>query len=168
MQLFSLLLCNYNFATVTDRTINICVFWPCERTENSCSDLNEKCSPQARVFEHLVPSWWRCLGVMEPLEVQPCWRKHMIGEAVALIVYSLDFNFLCTAALYSWEVISQLTLTASGIKISFLLEAAFDRGVLNHSNREVSGRSLHRRPMIRIHGSVSCGEAPKRQWICSG
>lgn len=27
-----------------------------------CDGLNEKCPPQAPLLEHLVPTWWRCLG----------------------------------------------------------------------------------------------------------
>ena len=29
-----------------------------------CGSLNEKCPPQAHVFEHLVPNWCFCLGDM--------------------------------------------------------------------------------------------------------
>ena len=32
-----------------------------ERPFGICGDLDEKCSPQTHVFEHLVPSRWCCL-----------------------------------------------------------------------------------------------------------
>lgn len=60
-------------------------------TEQSCKDLslcgwccglNGKCSLQAHVFVHLVPSWWCCLGRLAntslgggaTLKVVECWK----------------------------------------------------------------------------------------------
>lgn len=35
-----------------------------------CYGLNKKCPPEARVFEHLILSWWHCLGSYETLSRQ--------------------------------------------------------------------------------------------------
>lgn len=48
-----------------------------ERPFGICGDLDEECSPQTHVFEHLVPSRWCCFWmIVEPLGA-------LLGEMVS-------------------------------------------------------------------------------------
>lgn len=53
-------------------------------------------SSWAQAFEHLVLSWWHCLGRLWNLqEVEPSWRKYVSGGRL--------WEFIALATLLSWR-----------------------------------------------------------------
>lgn len=78
----------HSYSSETSVFLNIKWGWS-RRPRICCGSWNEKRSPYARIFEHLVPGLWYCLERLWTLwEVEPCWSKDITGWGWALRLYS--------------------------------------------------------------------------------
>lgn len=73
--------------------------------QGGCGRSNEKCSPWAHVFEHMVPNWGHCLGRLWNLEeMELCWEKFVIGGGLwpSALQDRLSPHFFLIFILYSY------------------------------------------------------------------